>query len=111
MNKQHLKNPVFIISAAIVAFLVFIGAIFPNSFGAVAEQLFLFATTNFGWFYLISVFIVILFLIGLAISKFGKIRLGTSGIPIFHLGGHAVFYRIWVWFSVLGSCGANVPFF
>ncbi len=76
MNKKHLKNPVFIISAAIVAFLVFIGAIFPNSFGAVAEQLFLFATTNFGWFYLISVFIVILFLIGLAISKFGKIRLG-----------------------------------
>ncbi len=76
MNKQHLKNPVFIISAVIVAFLVIIGAVSPNRFGAVAEQLFLFATTNFGWFYLISVFVVIIFLIGLAISKFGKIRLG-----------------------------------
>ncbi len=76
MQKKHLRNPVFIISATVITILVIIGAFFPKGFGAVAEKLFLFTTTNFGWFYLIAVFIVILFLIGLAISKFGKIRLG-----------------------------------
>lgn len=76
MNNKHLKNPVFIISASIISVLVLIGAIFPQKFGEVAEQLFLFTTTNFGWFYLIAVFIIILFLIAIAFSKFGKIRLG-----------------------------------
>ena len=34
------------------------------------------ATDYFGWFYLLSVFIIIIFLLVLAISKYGKIRLG-----------------------------------
>jgi DNA-binding transcriptional MerR regulator len=40
--------------------------------------LFLFTTTNFGWFYLISVFIFVVLLFALAISKYGKIRLGPQ---------------------------------
>ncbi len=76
MNRKHLRNPVFLISASVISILVIIGAVFSRQFGAVAEQLFLFATTNFGWFYLLAVFIVILFLIGISISKYGKIRLG-----------------------------------
>lgn len=76
MNKKHLKNPVFIISASVILLLVVLGALLPEQFGATAEYLFLLATTNFGWFYLIAVFIVILFLVGLAFSKYGKIRLG-----------------------------------
>lgn len=76
MNRKHLRNPVFLISASVIFILVIIGAVFSRQFGAVAEQLFLFATTNFGWFYLLAVFIVILFLIGISISKYGKIRLG-----------------------------------
>lgn len=76
MNRKHLRNPVFLISASVIFILVIIGVVFSRQFGAVAEQLFLFATTNFGWFYLLAVFIVILFLIGISISKYGKIRLG-----------------------------------
>ncbi|MFD1609351.1 BCCT family transporter [Oceanobacillus luteolus] len=76
MKKQHLKNPVFLISASVISILVVIGAILPGRFGAVAQRLFLFTTTNFGWFYLIAVFAIILFLIGISISKYGRIRLG-----------------------------------
>lgn len=76
MNKEHLKNPVFLISAIVISILVVIGALFPKKFGAIAEELFLFTTTNFGWFYLIAVFVIIIFLIAIAISKYGKIRLG-----------------------------------
>lgn len=39
-------------------------------------MLYHFTTRNFGWFYLLVVFIVIAFLTGLAISKYGAIRIG-----------------------------------
>lgn len=76
MGKTVFRNPVFIVSSVILFILVIIGAIFPKSFGRVASQLFNFTTTKFGWFYLLAVFIIILFLIGLAFSKYGSIRLG-----------------------------------
>lgn len=76
MGKNVFKNPVFIVSSITLFFLVIIGAIFPEAFGRVASQLFNFTTTKFGWFYLLAVFIIILFLIGLAFSKYGSIRLG-----------------------------------
>ena len=78
MNKNTHRNPVFFISAIVISVLVITGAITPGGFGNVASELFLFTTTNFGWFYLIAVFVFVLFLIGLAISKYGKIRLGPQ---------------------------------
>lgn len=70
------KNPVFYVSAAVILALVILGAVVPAAFGNVAEALFNFTTINFGWFYLLSVFLIVLFLIALAISKFGAVRLG-----------------------------------
>ncbi len=76
MKKRTYFNPVFFVSAIIVLILVVIGAVAPKTFGNVAGSLFDFTTTNFGWFYLIAVFIITLFLIGISISKYGKVRLG-----------------------------------
>src|SRR5699024_6083956 len=76
MNKNTYTNPVFLVSARIVFGLDIIGAIMPQRFGAVAELLFDFTTTNFGWFYLLAVFVFVVFLIGISISKYGKLRLG-----------------------------------
>ncbi|ELK48707.1 BCCT family transporter [Halobacillus sp. BAB-2008] len=76
--KEQLKNPVFLISATVVAILVVIGAVNPTGFGNVAGTLFDFTTLNFGWFYLISVFGFVLFLIILSISKYGKIKIGPQ---------------------------------
>lgn len=76
MKKNIWKNPVFTISAAIIMFLVLVGVIMPKRFGSIASNLFDYTTINFGWFYLFAVFILIIFLIALAISKYGKIRLG-----------------------------------
>lgn len=56
--------------------LVILGATIPKQFGDVAGSLFSFTTVNFGWFYLLAVFIIIIFLFGLAISRYGSIRLG-----------------------------------
>lgn len=79
MEKSLWKNPVFSVSAAVILLLVLLGAIMPKRFANVAGKLFGYTTTNFGWFYLFSVFILIVFLIGLAMSKYGAIRLGGEG--------------------------------
>ncbi|MFD2045110.1 BCCT family transporter [Ornithinibacillus salinisoli] len=76
MKKHTYRNPVFYISALIILLLVIIGAVLPEQFGTVAQALFDFTTSNFGWFYLLAVFLFVLFLVGISISKYGKIRLG-----------------------------------
>lgn len=78
MDKKALRNPVFIISTAIISALVILGAFWPEGFGSAAGLLFNFTTLNFGWFYLLAVFIIILFLIFIAASKYGSIRLGAD---------------------------------
>lgn len=79
MIKKIFSNFVFSVSAAIILVLVLLGASMPKSFGVVAGKLFSFTTVNFGWFYLLGVFVIVLFLIGLAISKYGGIRIGGEG--------------------------------
>ncbi|KKB39625.1 BCCT family transporter [Bacillus thermotolerans] len=76
MGRESWKNPVFIVSAAVIMLLVLLGAMAPTAFGDVSGRLFNFTTMNFGWFYLLAVFVIILFLIVLAVSKYGAIRLG-----------------------------------
>ncbi|QCR34085.1 BCCT family transporter [Lysinibacillus sp. SGAir0095] len=98
--KEVIKNPVFTIAALIILFLVVLGALFPVRFGEVASNIFDMTTRNFSWFYLLSVFVIILFLIFLAISKFGSIRLGgNEAKPDFS-------YITWI--SMLFSAGLGV---
>ncbi|WP_203340483.1 BCCT family transporter [Planococcus beijingensis] len=78
MNRKSLGNPVFIVSATVILILVVLGAVMPVRFGDVAGTLFNFTTLNFGWFYLLAVFIITLFLIIIALSKYGGIRLGAD---------------------------------
>ncbi|WP_079478561.1 BCCT family transporter [Halobacillus salinus] len=95
--KKQLSNPVFLISSTVVLILVIIGAINPEGFGAVASTLFNFTTINFGWFYLLSVFGFVLFLIGLAFSKYGKIKLGPQDSK--------PEYPFFTWIGMLFSAG------
>ncbi|KGR91750.1 glycine/betaine ABC transporter permease [Ureibacillus massiliensis 4400831 = CIP 108448 = CCUG 49529] len=98
--KNILKNPVFSVSAIVIAILVAIGAIVPKKFGEVATYVFNLTTTYFSWFYLLTVFIIILFLLFLAISKFGSIRLGgNEARPEF---------SFITWISMLFSAGLGV---
>lgn len=78
MDRKLLKNPVFIVSTAVILLLVIAGAFMPVRFGEVAGTLFNFTTFNFGWFYLLAVFIIVIFLFVIAISKYGSIRLGAD---------------------------------
>ncbi|ASN04816.1 BCCT family transporter [Virgibacillus necropolis] len=97
MEKHTYKNPVFFISVIIVTFLVIFGAIWPENFKVGAEALFGFTTINFGWFYLLAVFIFVLFLFGISITKYGKIRLGPAN--------SRPEYPFFTWIGMLFSAG------
>ncbi|MCA1012899.1 BCCT family transporter [Halobacillus halophilus] len=92
-----MKNPVFFISATVIAVLVVIGAVNPEGFGSVASTLFGFTTKNFGWFYLISVFGFVIFLGALALSKYGKIKIGPPDSE--------PEYPFFTWIGMLFSAG------
>lgn len=93
-------NRVFYISASIIALLVLFGALRPTLFADIAGNIFNFTTRSFGWFYLLAVFFFVLFLVFLAFSKYGKIRLGTdSDRPQ---------YPFFTWIGMLFSAGFGV---
>jgi len=72
------RQRVFLASALIIMVLVGTGAAFPDRFGAAANTALDAIGRYFGWFYLFSVFGFVIFLIALALSKYGKIRLGPQ---------------------------------
>ncbi|WP_214843902.1 BCCT family transporter [Exiguobacterium sp. s150] len=98
-NKPRL-NRVFYISASGIALLVLFGAVRPTLFAEIAGNIFSFTTQSFGWFYLMAVFFFVLFLVFLAFSKYGKIRLGAdSDRPQ---------YLFFTWIGMLFSAGFGV---
>lgn len=94
------KQGVFIASAVIIAAIVAIGAAFPVGFGNIANAALSATTHLFGWFYLISVFGFVIFLVTLAFSKYGKIRLGPQDSK--------PTYGFFSWISMLLAAGFGV---
>lgn len=79
MGDQSLgKKHVLIISAVITGLFVLYGILAPESLNSVASMLFTFLTTKFGWLYLLAVTFFVVFAIGLAVSRYGKIKLGKD---------------------------------
>ena len=91
---------VFIASAVIILGLVVVGAAFPESFGNAAQAALNTVTRLFGWFYLFSIFGFVVFLLGLAFSKYGKIRLGPQD--------STPNYSFFSWISMLLAAGFGV---
>ncbi len=98
------KKPgtVYFISAILVALFVLWGVISPNSLQDLAENALGWLITNFGWFYMLITAFFVFFVIVLAISPFGKIRLGKpEDRPEFS----------WIsWIGMLFAAGIGVGF-
>ncbi len=69
---------VLYVSLLLTFLFVIWGAAFPANLDLVAGSALNFLTTNFGWLYLVAVFFVLIFVIGLAFSPYGKIKLGKD---------------------------------
>lgn len=97
---NHGGKSVFIASVVIIFGLVIVGASFPEGFANAAEEALATITGLFGWFYLFSVFGFVIFLFGLALSKYGKVRLGPQD--------SSPNYTFFSWMSMLLAAGFGV---
>lgn len=100
MTKKKNNNSVFYISLVVVLLICLWGIILPENFGNMANNIFNFLTVKFGWFYLLAMFFFVIFILGLAFSKFGKIKLGPDDSK--------PEYSNISWFAMLFSAGMGV---
>jgi len=99
-NNRKPSQQVYYISL-IITFVVVIWAIFAQTnFANSANWLLASLTNNFGWTYLLSMLIFVVFAVVLAFSKYGNVKLGPDdSVPD---------YRTSSWFAMLFGAGMGV---
>jgi glycine betaine transporter len=105
MNQTDCHNKpgsVLVISAIIVGLFVIWGALSPGSLDAAAGQGLEWMLEKFGWFYMLSTAFFVLFVIVLAISPFGRMRLGKPD--------ERPDYSWYSWIGMLFAAGIGVGF-
>ncbi|MTK06883.1 MAG: BCCT family transporter [Hungatella sp.] len=94
------KNQVFYISFLITMIIVAFGLVAPQPFAKATTAANDFLVNNFGWFYLISMFVFVVFSLGIAFSKYGSIKLGPDdSVPEFSNRS---------WFAMLFGAGMGI---
>ncbi|EAT15515.1 BCCT family transporter [Desulfuromonas acetoxidans] len=93
-------NTVFYASVGIVVVILAWGIAAQEHFSAFGNNLLAFLTNNFGWAYLASMFIFVVFAMMLAFSKYGSIKLGADDSkPEFSTSS---------WFAMLFGAGMGI---
>src|SRR5699024_1419932 len=93
-------TPVFIISVALALIFILWGAFAPGNLESVTGMIQGFIQTRFGWFYLLSATAILLFMIYIAFSKLGKIKLGKDD--------DEPEYSTFSWIAMLFSAGMGI---
>lgn len=100
LKKKKKYNPVFIISLTISLGLTFFAICFNQQFSRCADTLFTGITENFAGIYLLVMFIFVVFVLTVACTKYGKIRLGSDDSK--------PEYSTFSWFAMLFCAGMGV---
>ena len=98
MEKKN--NNVFYVSLALCAIIAVWAVAFNESFTVVSNGIFSFLTVNFGWLYMLAMLFFVVFVIIIACSKYGKIRLGADD--------SRPEYSTVSWFAMLFGAGMGV---
>lgn len=91
---------VFIISFCVILFFILLGTISPDILNYLSSTLHSFILDNFSWLYLISAFFFLIFSLGLALSKFGTIKLGKDN--------ERPQYSFFGWVTMLFAAGMGI---
>ena len=95
-----IHNPVFGISAALVVALVVSTLLFPQLASSFFVDLRVWITSKFDWLFILAVNIILLFMLLVAFSRLGRVRLGgPAARPQ---------YGLLVWFSMLFAAGVGI---
>ena len=95
-----IHNPVFVISATLVVALLAATLLFPHATAATFIDLRLWITSKFDWFFLLAVNIFTVFLLLLACSRLGRVRLGGP-----EASPHCSYL---IWFAMLFAAGVGI---
>lgn len=99
-KKSTILRPVFYPSVIVIAIMVLFAVLMPEKAGEVFNGVKNFVADKFGWFYMLSVGIFTFFVIFLAISPFGKFKLGPDQSK--------PSYSYLSWFAMLFSAGMGI---
>ena len=94
------SNAVFAISLVLCAAIAIWAVALNESFSVVSNAIFGFFTINFGWLYLFAMLAFVIFAVVLALSRYGKIKLGPDD--------STPEYNTVSWFAMLFGCGMGV---
>lgn len=97
---MQVNTPVFFISAVLILAFVLFSAIFPAEAGRVFDMLQARIVRDFGWFYILSVAIFLMFVIFLMLSRYGDVKLGPDDSE--------PEYSYLSWFAMLFSAGMGI---
>ncbi|MDG6256636.1 MAG: BCCT family transporter [Methanomicrobiaceae archaeon] len=101
MVRDYLRREaVFFVSSAIILFFIAIGAARPDLLDALSSAIHTAILDHFSWLYLISSFFFLLFAVGLALSKFGTIKLGHDA--------ERPQYSFFGWIAMLFAAGMGI---
>ena len=100
LARSTILLPVFVPAAVIMLLLVVGTAMNPEAAGALFSSVLNFTTDTFGWFYMLAVSLFLMFVIVLAFSSYGNIKLGPDH-------GEAE-YKFLEWFAMLFSAGYGI---
>ena len=92
--------PVFFISAAAILGIALFGVLQAQRAGVIFAWIQNEIVDRFGWFYILVVAVFLVFMIGLAASRFGNIKLGPDDV--------APDYSYTSWFAMLFSAGMGI---
>ncbi|HET7315192.1 BCCT family transporter [Salinisphaera sp.] len=97
---EHTNPPVFLVSGVAMIALVVLAAVFPSQFSDIANAILNFITSDFGWLYVGSTAFFLVFVIFVALSRWGNLRLGPDDSkPEFDT---------WSWVSMMFTCGMGI---
>lgn len=94
------RERVYFLSAGLILLVVVVGAVYSEQFGVYASMAMTGLGRYFGWFYLLAVFLFVVFLLYLALGRYGKIRLGPQD--------SAPDFSFFSWVNMLLSAGFGV---
>jgi len=98
--RSTLLLPVFIPAIAVIALLIIGTVSNPELAGELFAATLEGITDRFGWFYMLAVAMFLVFIVGIALTRWGNIKLGPD---------HAEpEYGFWAWFAMLFSAGYGI---
>ena len=99
-SQSTILLPVFVPAVTVTALLVIGTLANPQLAGEAFSSLLAFITATFGWFYMLAVALFLLFIVGVALSGWGNIKLGPDHVE--------PQYSFATWFAMLFSAGYGI---